>query len=67
MFFDYIKHTYAPKQTINMYQTQVEKYKDIVEEIQKSYIEEQSQTQEKIDMEEELSNYVFDQIEELRL
>ena len=50
-----------------MYQTQVEKYKDIVEEIQKSYIEEQSQTQEKIDMEEELSNYVFDQIEDLRL
>jgi hypothetical protein len=61
--WDYLRDTYTPKVTKDMYNIQVEKYKRIVEELQQAHTE----TQEKIDMEDELSDYIEHHLDEIRL
>ena len=39
MFFEYTKNKYTPKVTMDIYQTQVEKYINIVDDLKKNYEE----------------------------
>ena len=67
MGFDYFRELYIPKVTKNIYHTQVEKYKQIVEELQSCYNDQQIKEQEKIDMEQELADYMEQHIDEIRI
>ena len=55
---DYFKNAYVPKVTKNIYRTQVEKYQDLVKEIQQEYSNIENNKDEKIEMEEDLINFI---------
>jgi hypothetical protein len=67
MFFEYTKNKYTPKVTMDIYQTQVEKYINIVDDLKKNYEENNSNKAEKIDMEDELNQYIDQHMDSLRL
>ena len=73
--FEYLKNLFTPKVTKNMYKSQIEKYREILEEMQESYIQapplqenilESSEDPEKIEMVQELTNFIEHSIKEYK-
>ena len=75
--FEYMKNIFTPKITKNIYKSQIEKYREILEEMQESYIQdritenqedilEPSEDPEKIEMVQELTNFIEHSIKEYK-
>lgn len=75
--FEYLKNLFTPKVIKNMYKSQIEKYREILEEMQESYIQdntpplqenilESSEDPEKIEMVQELTNFIEHSIKEYK-
>lgn len=71
--FEYIKNTFTPKVTKNMYKSQIEKYREILEEMQESYCQGNTEENvsetldvEKIEMEQELTDFIEHSIKEYK-
>ena len=75
--FEYLKNLFTPKVTKNMYKSQIEKYREILEEMQESYIQdntpplqenilESSEDPEKIEMVQELTDFIEHSIKEYK-
>jgi hypothetical protein len=75
--FEYMKNILTPKVTKNMYKSQIEKYREILEEMQESYIQdnateisesilEPSEDPEKIEMVQELTDFIEHSIKEYK-
>ena len=58
--YDYIKFNNSKTISKNMYTTQIDKYKDIVEEIQNEYLKEQDT----LKMQKDIESYLEDAIKE---
>jgi hypothetical protein len=62
----YIQNTYTPKITKDIYRNQIEKYKDIVKELQDTHQSESQAIQDKIEMENDLQAFVEESVKQYK-
>ena len=65
-FYIYIQTTYTPKITKDIYHNQIEKYKDIVKELQDTHQSESQAIQDKIEMENDLLAFVEESVKQYK-
>ena len=63
--FEYMKNQFTPKVTKNIYKSQIEKYREILEEMQESYIQDHTTDNTQSDPENELDTEKIEMVQEL--